>query len=338
MKITKIFIWALLFIGSISYWWGCQPKPCTGCINGQSTPVSNFTPCDKSIDQEIKTADVAIESLTVDTSSNPEEMTLEVTVKNRGDDDADQIRLLVLLPVETDVISFASSDPDVTSRQCRGYVEYSWEKLGKGDQPNCCKTFTISTGRFNTCERRAICRNGRSLESFSAFVVSQIPDMDKTNNYRVWEAGCMDDVSDASCPYPFLQHCREPVFGEGLIKIIGCPGNGDHACFFPVDVEKACLISSGGSKCPWCDVRSLCKGDMLMFGKANDFKVTLYLVEEDLNGKAIMEAMPKNGTLTLVGNELTQGINPNQKLVAVLQNINPITETVEMPITVVAAK
>lgn len=314
----KSTLWITLVASLILY--SCE---CKICSDESDAPVSLVSACNG---QEVATADVLIEDLAVEETAT--ELIINVTVKNNGDDDAKDIKLFVLLPIEVNVISFTTSDPDVVARQCRGYVEYSWNSLSTPSGSNSSKSFSIKTSRFEDCDGvREICR-GVDLENVSAFVTNTTPDIKKENNYKYWTNDNCKAINptDGTCRYSFLRACLEPEIGDGIIVIPTCPGR-DETCFIPVDVSELCKRVIN---CPGCDFSSLCIGDMFEFEVPEKLEGTLYAVDPKGNGRIIEKLSSSAGKMILKGTDEIGSLDKEQKLVIVLQHSGGITDSFQV--------
>jgi len=129
---------------------------------------------------QVSSADVSIVS--VSATSLPKQFVCTVEVNNRNDDDARAARLIVLLPLQVPRVMTTVVTPGptkcVNGPALGGFVEYVTCELGQ--LPVNPTNSALRTIKVTTAPSTA---GANYPPTCSAFVYSQVGDIDKSNNY-----------------------------------------------------------------------------------------------------------------------------------------------------------
>ena len=178
MRLKRFKIMFSIYAMMSMFFVSCGQKCCS---DESTTPQHNTTPNEKS--NVTKDADVKVRSLTVVEKGDTLIMTAEIG--NEGDDDAQDTKATILLPVEAEVYSFAQTSATIHAFQCQGYVRCD---IGNLNTRSYAEKDGLTSDRVSLVIKTSKSKKDfKGKETFGVFAYNALPDMNPENNYCYWK-------------------------------------------------------------------------------------------------------------------------------------------------------
>lgn len=304
------FLVPVLFLAAMA---SCERPPAWVGAGGSKEayvidPIKACVHCPDSNCQTIPAADMKVAMDNIELQGD--ELVCKVHVSNIHQNTAKNVRLTVNLPVDAPVVGVeVPSGVNVWYHQ--GYILFGLPAMNP--KPDSIKTIIIRTKRFITCNgQREICRNKKSLESFSAFVTSDVADHNKENNYvfKYYNNDVCDpkDDDDNICNWIKPRKCLN-LGNDGKLVFTQCLA--DPTCGKIVQVPKICQLS----KCFWCDGASKCAFNVLEIINAEDFNITPVIVDDQGGFRPLKSVAAVDGTIKIEMPAEAANLKPSQQIV-----------------------
>ncbi|MEP7171652.1 MAG: hypothetical protein ABI855_19930 [Bacteroidota bacterium] len=177
------------------------------CAKATVVPTDNYRNLPD--DPGYSTADLCIDNLFFTCRDKGNLVTVKVT--NKGDDDAGECKVIIMLPHETKPISFEQHDVSIAVSQCGASLTFCIKslKVNESKTVTALISFPIDKPEIK-CERSA-----------GACVTGSVADHDLSNNYKyVNEIHCCEDANGKPCGVLI-----EKSGIDGMIATVSCePG------------------------------------------------------------------------------------------------------------------